>query len=205
MHAPVAEFIVKGKAHKHNEFGVKVNITVTNRRNFVVGRMVLSGNPYDGHTLKRALEQMRRLSQKQIDEIIVDRGYSGHGESLSRIYISGQKHGITIRRLERSLKRRQAIELVISLLKSDDLLGRNYVKGMLGDQINVLLCCAGHNLRLVLKRLKYFSLEYLAQIWQWIQCLRSLGRRIGELEFSRQCVDDGSMELLPLQQFQTVV
>ena len=96
LHASVVECIVKGKAHKRNEFGVKVNITLTNRRNFLVGQMVFSGNPYDGHTLKRALEQMRRLSQKQIDEILVGRGYRGHGESLRRIYISIQKHGITI-------------------------------------------------------------------------------------------------------------
>ena len=66
----------------------------------MVGRMVLSGNSYDGHTLKRPLEQMPRLSQKQIGEVFVDRGYRGHGESLRRIYISIQKHGITIRRLE---------------------------------------------------------------------------------------------------------
>ena len=85
LHASVVECIVKGKAHKRNEFGVKVNITLTNRRNFLVGQMVFSGNPYDGHTLKRALEQMRRLSQKQIDEIFVDRDYRGHGESLRRI------------------------------------------------------------------------------------------------------------------------
>ena len=169
----------------------------------MVGRMVLSGNPYDAHTLKRATEQMPRLSQKQIDEEFVGRGDRGHGEGLSRIYISSQKRGITIRMLERSLKRRQALELVIGLLKGDGLLGHNYVKGMLGDQMDALLCCAGHNLRLVLKRLKNFNPEYIVRFWQWAQCLWSLGRRIGEFEFGRQRVDDEATELFPLQQCQT--
>ena len=92
---------------------------------------------------------------------------------------------------------------MIGLLKSDGLLGHNNGKGMLGDQMNVLLYCAGYNLRLALKRLKNFSPEYLARFWQWAQCLPSSGRRIGEFEFGRQCVDDGPMELLPLPQFQT--
>ena len=43
-------------------------------------------------------EKTRPLSQKQIDEVFVDRGYRGHGESLNRIYISSQKRGITIRK-----------------------------------------------------------------------------------------------------------
>ena len=93
---------------------------------------------------------------------------------------------------------------MISLLKSDVLLGRNYMKGILGDQMHVLLCCAGHNLRLELKRLKSFYPEYFARYWQWIQYLRSLDRRIGEFKSRRQCVDDGSMERLPLQQLPTV-
>ena len=72
------------------------------------------------------------------------------------MYISSQKRGITTQRLKRSVKRRQAIEPIIGHLKSDGLLGRNYLKGTLGDQMNVLLCCAGYNLRLILKRLRFF-------------------------------------------------
>ena len=129
LHAPVVECIVMGKVHKRNEFGVKVKIAMTNRSNFVVVRMVLPDNPYDGHTLKRALEQTCRLSQKQIDEVFVDRDYRRHSGSLSRNYVSGQKRGITTRKLERSLKRRQAVKLVTSPLKSDRLLVRNRMKG----------------------------------------------------------------------------
>ena len=181
LHAPEVECLAKGKAHKHYEFGVKVSIAATNKSNFVVGAMALSGNPYDGHTLSGALQQVRRMSGQRIDEVFVDRGYRGHGESLSEVYISGQKRGITTQRLKRSLKRRQAIEPIIGHLKSDGLLGRNYLKGTRGDQMNVLLCCAGHNLRLILKRLRFFCLEFWGRFWAPIRCWEGTNRLITEI------------------------
>ena len=75
--------LAKGKAHKRYEFGVKVSIAATNKSNFVVGAMALSGNPYE-HTLSGALEQVRRMSGQRIDEVFVDRGYRGHGESAKK-------------------------------------------------------------------------------------------------------------------------
>ena len=160
LHAPEVECIGKGKAHKRYEFGVKASVATTNRSNFVVGGMALPGNPFDGHTLVDALVQVRRLTGSAIDEAFVDRGYRGHDEKTTTVYISGQKRGIKTQRLRRSLKRRQAIEPVIGHLKSDGLLGRNYLKGTVGDHMNVLLSCAGHNLRLILRQLRIF--------WLWI-------------------------------------
>ncbi len=156
LHAPEVECISKGKTHQRYEFGVKASIAVTNKSNFVIGGMALPGNPFDGHTLVGALNQVRRITNRQIDEVFVDRGYRGHSESDSTVYISGQKRGIKTARLKRSLKRRQAIEPVIGHLKSDGLLDRNYLKGRTGDQMNVMLSCAGHNLRLILRRLRIF-------------------------------------------------
>ena len=39
-------------------------------------------------------------------------------------------------------------------MKSDGLLGRNFLKGMLGDAQNVILCGAGHNMRKILAHLR---------------------------------------------------
>jgi IS5 family transposase len=161
LHAPEVECISKGKAHKRYEFGVKASIAATNKSNFVVGGMALPGNPFDGHTLVGALDQVRRLTGSVIDEVFVDRGYRGHGEEESTVYISGQRRGIKTQRLRRSLKRRQAIEPVIGHLKSDGLLGRNYLKGTEGDHMNVMLSCAGHNLRLILRQLRILCLQLL--------------------------------------------
>jgi len=62
LHAPEVECISKGKAHKKFEFGVKVSVASTNRDNFVVGMLAEPGNPYDGHTLGRAIEQVERIT-----------------------------------------------------------------------------------------------------------------------------------------------
>ena len=169
LHAPEVECISKGKVHKRYEFGVKASIATTNKSNFVVGGMAVPGNPYDGHTLKKALEQVRRLTGSAIDEAFVDKGYRGHKEATTTVYISGQKRGITTQRLKRSLKRRQAIEPVIGHLKADGRLGRNFLKGTEGDQVNVLLSCAGHNLRLILNKLRLFCLENRTRLGTWLR------------------------------------
>ncbi len=169
LHAPEVECISKGKAHKRYEFGVKASIATTNKSNFVVGGMALPGNPFDGHTLTKALEQVRWMTGSVIEEAFVDRGYRGHGETQTTVYISGQKRGIKTQRLKCSLKRREAIEPVIGHLKSDGLLGRNYLKGTQGDQINVMLSCAGHNLRLILRKLRVFCRRIWGHLWTlWV-------------------------------------
>jgi len=56
--------------------------------------------------------------------------------------------------MKRVLKRRSAIEPVISHMKSEGKLDRNYPAGILGDKINALLCGAGHNIRIILRKLR---------------------------------------------------
>jgi IS5 family transposase len=148
---------------------VKAGIATTNKSNVVAGGMAVPGNPYDGHTLKNAPEQVRRVTGPVVDEAFVDRGCRGHGEKTTTVYISGQKRGISTQRLKRSLKRRQAIEPVIGHLKADGRLGRNFLKGAGGDQVNVLLSCAGHNLRLSLNRLRLFCLEKGTRLGDWLR------------------------------------
>ena len=152
-HAPEVECISKGKAHKRYEFGVKAGIATTNRSNFVVGGTALPGNPYDGHTLLESLNQVRRLTGRPVLEAYVDRGYRGHGETEAVVYISGQKRGVKTMRVRKCIRRRQAVEPVIAHPESDGLMGRNWLKGTEGDQVNVLLSCAGHNMRLILRKL----------------------------------------------------
>lgn len=77
LYAPEVECLSNGKSHKRYEFGVKASIAVTNKGNFVVGRMALPGNPYGGHTLESALNQVRRIIRTRIEEAFVDRGYRG--------------------------------------------------------------------------------------------------------------------------------
>jgi len=153
MHAPEVECIAKGKAHKKYEFGVKVSLAVTQRDNFIVGAQSLPGNRYDGHTLKDALGQVCRLTGTQPEHCFVDRGYQGHEVRSTSVHIPGQRRGIT-NVLRRAIKRRNAIEPIIAHVKQDGLLGRNYLKGENGDAMNVILAAAGHNLRIILRKLR---------------------------------------------------
>jgi transposase, IS5 family len=56
--------------------------------------------------------------------------------------------------MKKELRRRSAVEPVIGHMKTDGKFGRNYLLGELGDKINALLCGAGHNIRLILKKLR---------------------------------------------------
>jgi IS5 family transposase len=150
LHAPEAECIAKGKAHKPYEFGVKVSVAVTHKEGFVVGIQAFPDNPYDGHTLDGQLDQVERITGKVPAIAFVDRGYKGHGvaEERCRVLISGTRRlGYA---LKRHLRRRSAVEPELGRMKNDGLLGRNFLKGMLGDAMNAFLCEAGHNLRKML-------------------------------------------------------
>lgn len=153
LHAPEVECIAKGKAHKKYEFGVKVSVTTTNRDNFVVGINALPGNPYDGHTLQTALEQVVNLTGTHPERCYVDRGYRGHGVTGTQVFISGQRRNVTPT-IKKELRRRSAVEPVIGHMKEDGKLGRNWLKGSIGDKINAILCGAGHNMRIILRKLR---------------------------------------------------
>jgi IS5 family transposase len=152
IHEPEVECISKGKAHKKYEFGCKASVVLTHKEGLALGVQALHGNPYDGHTLKTVLEKAEALSGREIDRAYVDKGYKGHGADDKQIFISGQKKGVT-RWIKKQMHRRQAIEPHIGHMKSDGRLDRNYLKGILGDKLNALLCGIGHNLRLVILKL----------------------------------------------------
>ena len=157
VHAPEVQCIAKGKAHKQYEFGVKVGIVSTSKESFVLAAKSLPGNPYDGHTLKACIEQATRVTGVAPQEAYADRGYKGHGCNTDtfKVWISGSKRGVTPA-IERTLKRRNAVEPVIGHLKSEGSLARNFLKGVEGDAMNALLCGAGHNLRKILRKLRLF-------------------------------------------------
>lgn len=167
LHAPEVECIAKGKVHKKYEFGVKVSVTTTNRDNFVVGMQALSGNPFDGHTLQGALDQTSRLTGQIAERCYVDRGYRGHGVAETAVFISGQRRGVTPT-IKKELKRRSAVEPVIGHMKTDGKLDRNWLQGHLGDKVNALLCGAGHNIRIILRKLREWLLLFLLFLIQQV-------------------------------------
>ena len=152
LHAPEVECIGKGKAQARYEFGVKVSIATTNALapggQFVLGARTLPDNPYDGHTLAAGIAQAERITGVGIERAYVDRGYRGHDADRARVFVSGQKRGVTPT-IRRERRRRAAIEPVTGHRKSDGHLGRNFLLGTEGDAANLVLAAAGHNLRLL--------------------------------------------------------
>jgi transposase, IS5 family len=164
IHAPEVECIAKGKVHKRYEFGCKTSVATTSKNNWVVGASALHGNPYDGHTLSGAIGQVERLTGHSPHDVMVDRGYRGHGyEGSARVHVVGSIPKRATRALRRMLKRRAAIEPTIGHLKSGNRLDRNYLTGRAGDRINAVLSAAGYNLRKLLRWIAYapiFSLTW---------------------------------------------
>jgi len=153
LHEPAVDCISKGKAHKRYEFGTKVSVATTNRGGFVVGMRALSGNPYDGHTLHEALEQVEILTDQRPEMAFVDRGYRGHGVENVKVFISGARRGVT-RTIAKLLRRRSAIEPMIGHMKNDGRLTRCPLKGTGGDALFAVLCGCGHNIRMILRHLR---------------------------------------------------
>lgn len=161
LHAPEVECISKGKARTPYEFGVKVSIATTLKEGLVVGMRSMAGNPYDGHTLDETLEQVEILADKRPGIAVVDKGYRGVRVQGVQILRSGQRRGIT-RAMKAMIKRRSAIEPSIGHMKTEGRLARNPLKGTLGDALHAVLCGAGHNIRLIINRLKSHGAAALA-------------------------------------------
>lgn len=167
LHAPEVECIAKGKAHKKYEFGVKTSVATTHKSNFVVGIQALPGNPYDGHTLSDALNQVENLTGIRPNDCYVDLGYRGNREEKCEVHVTRSRAALKTYALRRDMRRRSAIEPIIGHMKSDGLLGRNYLKGSVGDKINALLCGIGHDLRIILKKLKLFWLQIFLDLHKY--------------------------------------
>jgi len=69
---------------------------------------------------------------------------------MLRVWISGQVRRVT-NAIRREMRRRAAVEPVIGHLKADHRMGRNYLKGRIGDRINPILAAAGYNFALLLR------------------------------------------------------
>ncbi len=160
VHEPDVECIAKGKVHKKYEFGNKVGVASTSKDNWIVGVEAYHGNPYDGHTLKGAIEQVKRLTGWTPKEAFCDMGYQGHdAEESTKVHLVGARKKKLSRSLRKWFKRRAAIEPIIGHLKSDHRMHRNHYQGQTGDAVNATLSAAGFNLR----KLLAFFLPFLCK------------------------------------------
>ena len=151
IHEPQVECIAKGKMHKRYEFGNKVAFVVSAKKNWILGAKGFSGNPYDGHTLKESLKQASRLTKVAIQWAVCDKGYRGHDVKTTEVSIVPRKKNYASLSIRKWWRRRNAIEPIIGHQKSDHRLERNQLAGKLGDEMNVMFCASGFNLKKLLR------------------------------------------------------
>jgi len=168
LHEPGVLCIGKGKEHKKYEFGAKASIAWTKTTGVIVGAMSFVENLYDGHTLPDVLRQVEEITGSRPAKAICDRGYRGRKEvDGTEILIPGRPKKTDTphqrRQARLRFRRRAGIEPVIGHLKHDYRMARNYLKGALGDAINLFLAAAAYNFKKLMRALA--PLFVLMALW----------------------------------------
>ena len=167
IHEPQVYCISKGKDHKKYEYGSKASIAVTKNSGIIVGAVHFSKNIYDGHTLPETLNQTTDLVGRRPEVAICDRGYRGTSSVDGTKVVIPKPPGKRAtayekRKARKRFRRRAGIEPIIGHLKSDFRLMRNYLKGSVGDSINLMLAAAAFNFRKLLRQLHDYLLLFFA-------------------------------------------
>lgn len=154
LHEPDVKCYTKGKEHKRFEFGSKASFLVTQSTGVIVGALNFTESMHDSKTLPAALEQYARLLNKEAKNVFLDRGYRGP-KMINNTALHTPKTDKNITRAKRKKhKRRAAIEPVIGHLKYDYRMIRNYLKGTVGDAMNVMLAAAAMNFKRMMNKWK---------------------------------------------------
>jgi IS5 family transposase len=171
LHAPEVKCFTKGKEHKKFEFGSKAAILITQTTGVIVGALNFSENLHDSKTLPAVIEQYERLNKKKPKAIFADRGYRGP-KKVNDVNVHTPKPQTNITLAQRKQHcRRAAIEPVIGHLKQDYRLIRNYLKGTVGDQINLMMSAAAMNFKRVINLWLTEAKNYWQLIWNIIAAI----------------------------------
>ena len=109
---------------------------------------------------------MEALVGNTLDRILADKGYRGHNappDHKFRVFISGQKRGVTPR-IKRQLRRRAVVEPVIGHLKAEHRMDRNYLWYRRGDAANAILAAVGYNFRRLIRWLRLLLCHILVAL-----------------------------------------
>lgn len=144
--------MAKGKDHKSYEYGTKASIVSTYTKGIIVGVSAHDINQHDSKTLESALSHAHTNRTTTIEEAVCDRGYRGVKEvGKTKISIPG----VHLKRdteeqkedKRKKFRRRAAVEPIIGHVKHDHRMARNYLKGFIGDQINLLMAACAWNMK----------------------------------------------------------
>jgi len=158
LYEPQVYCVGKGKDHEKYKFGAKASVAVTKNNGIIVGAVSHSKNEHDSKTLKAVIGQSSELRNKCPEVAICDRGYRGKSKvGETKILIPNGKK-TTVYQKQKARKRfrkRAGIEPIIGHLKSDYRMMRNYLKGSVGDSINLMLTAAAFNFKKRMREIQY--------------------------------------------------
>jgi len=113
--------------------------------------LAFEGNPFDGHTLAPQLAQIEELTGLTPKYAIVDRGYRGQNQMGATQVVMPKnlkrESRYQKKKREERCRARSGVEALISHVKIDHRMLRNYLKGTLGDKINTLMAAAAYNMK----------------------------------------------------------
>lgn len=152
LHESHVYAMAKGKDNKSYEYGTKASIVSTYTDGVIVGVAAHDTNEHDSKTLQAVLDHAHTHSTTTIQEAICDRGYRGIKEvNKTTISIPGNHLKRDTEEEKESkrakFRRRASIEPIIGHLKYDYRMVKNYLKGFIGDQINLLMAATAWNLK----------------------------------------------------------
>ena len=147
LHEPEVKCYAKGKEHKKFEFGSKASILIDQHTGIIMGAINFTETLHDSKTIPEVLEQYERLNGKEAKEVFVDRGYKGIKQYKSSIIHAPIPNKYITKEQRKKHSKRAAIEPIIGHLKQDYRLCRNYLKGILGDNMNIILAAAAMNFK----------------------------------------------------------
>ena len=154
---------------------------VTQRTGVIVGALNFSDTLHDSKTIEAALEQYERLTENKAKDVFLDRGYRGMKKVRDTfLHYPKPDKSITTARRQRH-KRRAAIEPVIGHLKHDYRMICKYLKGTIGDEMNVLLSAAAMNFKRVMNLSKQKCVQFILHSISQFQ--KSLYYRFSKLTF----------------------
>lgn len=168
IHEPDVCCISKGKERKKYEFGNKASFVKTDT-GVIVGAKGFR-NEYDGHTLQAVLDQVNRLRGKQPKKVKVDRGYRGIKEiNETQILIptvpKKSDSYYQRKKISNAHKKRAAIEPIIGHVKAGHRMNRNFYKGIVGDNINIMLVAAAFNFKRMMNKCKSSFLDFFQSLY----------------------------------------
>ncbi len=168
LHEPHVKCYTKGKEHKKYEFGSKASIVVDQQTGIIIGAQYFTTTIHDSKTIPQVIDQGESLVETPIKQAYVDMSYRGISKyKTCEIKVPQPKKGISTKE-RRSHSKRSAIEPVISHLKANYRLCRNYYKGIKGEVINLILAAAAMNFKRVI------NLRITEAILRWLLAIKVL-------------------------------